>query len=35
VGEPGGWASDGYWLSGPEGGTMLIPSMILQVLQRV
>jgi hypothetical protein len=35
MGEPRGWTSDGYWLSGPEDGTMLIPSAILQVLLRV
>lgn len=35
MGEPKDWASDGTWLRGPEEGTLIIPSAVVGVLQRV
>lgn len=32
MGEPVGWSTDGFWLSSPDGGTLLLPSMVLQIL---
>ncbi len=35
LGEPQDWVTDGYWLRGPEEGTMILPSALLQVFLRI
>jgi hypothetical protein len=35
MGEPAEWVTDGFWLRGPEGGTLILPSALLQVFLRV
>jgi hypothetical protein len=35
MGELADWATDGYWLTGPEEGTLILPSNLLEVLVRV
>lgn len=35
MGEPQGWQTDEYWLQGPEDGTLILPSVLLQVFLRI
>lgn len=35
MGEAREWVTDGYWLRGPEQGTLVLPSVLLQVFLRI
>lgn len=35
LGEPQEWVTDGHWLRGPEEGTLILPSALLQVFLRI
>jgi hypothetical protein len=35
LGEPAEWVTDGLWLRGPERGTLILPTTLLNVFVRI